>query len=292
MGQVLNIFLMVSIALVSHTVGAVGPTVAGLDFCADQFVLAVAPAEKIVAVSEDAKGMHSFYAPRAAGLPTIKGKAEEILILRPDVVIRSWRGSLAMDALFARVGIKSFQPPYAYDYDASLKNFQTVAGKIGVPEKGLALVEDYRDRYKALEDATPFGLKAVYVTPSGYTAGTGTFIDAIIRLAGLDPVTVDLELSGWGVLPLEKLVMSPPDVVIGAFFEEGSVHVSNWSSGRHPAFKGLVKNLPSIMVPSALVSCNGAFTVDAAEFIRMRVMEFETGSEDNDILTAEFKGQK
>lgn len=269
--EYIGLFIAAMGALLLAPTGAAmasGTKVAGLDFCADQFVLAFADRKDIVAVSEDAVGPHSFYRARADGLPTVRGGGEEILTLRPDIVMRSWRGSLAMDSLFARVGIAAFQPPYAFDYDATLGNFQLAADRLGKPERGQAFVADLRARHQALQAMPPISMKAVYMTPSGFTAGGGTSVDTIIRLAGFDTIAADIGLQGWGELPLERLVMTPPDVVIGSFFEEGAVHVSNWSSGRHGVFRGLVRDLPTIMVPSSLMSCGGAFSVQAAEYIR------------------------
>ncbi len=247
------------------------PTVAGLDFCADQYVLAFADRADIVALSPDATSPNSFYRMRADGLPVVRGGAEEILMLRPDVLVRSYRGSASMDARFDRVGITAYMPPYALSFEANLQNFASVATLLGHEAEGKAFMADYMARYRALQSAAPIPLKAVYMTPSGYTAGRGSSVDDIIRLAGLEPIAEDFGLNGWGVLPLEQLVMTPPDIVIGSFFEEGAVHVSNWSSGRHTVFRDLVKDVPSIMVPSGMMSCGGAFTVDAAEYIRAEI---------------------
>jgi len=261
-------------AFLAAAIGApasAAPTVAGLDFCADQYVLAFADRADIVALSPDATSPNSFYRTRAGGLPVVRGGAEEILMLRPDVLVRSWSGSVSMDARFDRVGITAYQPPYAFNFEANLKNFGSVATLLGYEAEGKALMANYMARYRALKAAAPISLKAVYMTPSGYTAGRGSSVDDIIRLAGLEPIAEDLGLNGWGPLPLEQLVMTPPDVVIGSFFEDGAVHVSNWSSGRHTVFRDLVKDVPSIMVPSGLMSCGGAFTVDAAEYIRAEI---------------------
>jgi iron complex transport system substrate-binding protein len=264
----------VVVAGIAARAGA-APTVAGLDFCADQYVLAFADRQDIVAVSGDATSPNSFYLRRAQGLHALRGGAEEVLMLRPDILVRSYRGSLSMDAKFERVGITSYQPPYAFNFEANLKNFGAVATLLGHEAEGKAFMADYMARYQALKQAAPIPMKTVYMTPSGFTAGKGSSVDDMIRLAGLDPIAEDLGLNGWGPLPLEQLVMMPPDLVVGSFFEEGAVHISNWSSGRHTVFRDLVKDVPSIMVPSGMMSCGGAFTVDAAEYIRSEIKRRE-----------------
>ena len=255
-------------ALGFATGAAAGDRVASADFCADQYVLAYADRGDIVAVSFEAGGPNSFHAVRAAGLPIISGSAEEILSLRPDVLVRSWRGSAGTDALFFRAGTRVIQPPWAMSPDDNFTNMVLIADEFGNGAAAQATVEDYRARWAALKTAPKSPLKAAYLTPSGYTAGEGTFVDAIIRLAGFGTTADAIGLKGWGPLPLEAVVMNPPDLVIGSFFEAGIVHVSNWSGGRHGAYGRMIDDLPAIMVPSRFLSCSGAFFVDAAEHIR------------------------
>ena len=243
-------------------------TVMSVDFCADQFVLAFAPRDQIVAVSNEATGVNSFFASRATGLRQTPGSVEDILLRKPDLVVRTWRGNAASDALMLRLGIKSFQPPYAMTAEDNLKNLSLAAAALGQPEGAAAMIADYHARWQALKDAPQSPLRAVYLTPSGFTAGIGTYVDDVIRLAGFDTVSPEIDLNGWGALPLEKIVLNPPDLVIGSFFSEGAVHVSAWSGGRHSAFRNLIKDLPTIMVPSKHLSCSGAFFIDAAEYIR------------------------
>ncbi len=242
--------------------------VMSLDFCADQYVLAFADRGDIASVSFEAEGENSLFSHRANGLHHNMGSIEEVLTMRPDLVVRTWRGSRASDALALRLGIETFLPPYALSQEDNLKNLRVAAEAVGGADKAGVMIKDLRARWDALKAAPKIPLKAVYMTPSGFTAGMGTFVDDIIRLAGFETVAKEAGIKGWVPLPLEKMIISPPDVVIGSFFLEGKVHVSHWSSGRHGAFRDLMDEKPTIMVPSSYLSCGGSFFVDAAEFIR------------------------
>ncbi|WP_262689912.1 ABC transporter substrate-binding protein [Kordiimonas aestuarii] len=244
------------------------PSVMSLDFCADQYVLAFAKPENIVAVSDEAADINSFFAARAAGLPVTRGALEDVLLRKPDLVVRTWRGSMAGDAMAKRLDIHTYRPPYAMTPEDNLRNLVLVAEALGGASDARAMVDDYHTRWEALKKQPASKLKAVYMTPSGFTAGQGTFVDDIIQLAGFDTVATAADVHGWVPLPLEKMVMDPPGVVIGSFFNEGTVHISHWSGGRHGAYRNMIKELPTIMVPSRYLSCSGAFFVDAAEFIR------------------------
>ena len=50
--------------------------------------------------------------------------------------------------------------------------------------------------------------------PNGYSLGGGTLSDDILRAAGFDNVARSLGLRGGGTLPLERLVMAAPDLLI------------------------------------------------------------------------------
>ncbi|MEZ5998409.1 MAG: hypothetical protein R3B98_06925 [Hyphomonas sp.] len=68
------------------------PRVVSLDYCADQFVLGLADREQILAVSKDAEKPFSHLRDRAAGLPKVRAAAEDVVALKPDIVVRSWGG--------------------------------------------------------------------------------------------------------------------------------------------------------------------------------------------------------
>lgn len=239
-----------------------------IDFCADQYLLGLVPRDDIQAVSFEASGPRSFYGDRATGLPTVKGSMEEILLMQPSFVLRTWRGGPRAKEIMDRAAIPSFQPPYAFDIEGNIRSFQLVGEQIGRETEAQMFVDQSLDRLAKLRSSSKSSLKAVYMTPSGFTAGTGTFVDAIIKLAGFDTVAEEAGIQFWQPLPLEKMVLSPPDLIVATFFGDPDVHVSHWSGGRHGVYKRMLEDIPTIHVPSRHLSCSGAFAVDAAEFIR------------------------
>ena len=126
---------------------------------------------------------------------------------------------------------------------------------------------DRKQRLSHLKTLKNTPLKALYVTVGGFTAGTDTFVDDIIKSAGFQSKAGDYNIKYWAPVPVEKVVQSPPDVIIGSFFDLPTPS-SHWSLTRHPYVSNMFKNLPTIMVPSSFLSCNGLFFVDSAEFIR------------------------
>lgn len=262
-----NGFALISAAVCTGAVMAEGGIVS-IDFCADQFVLAVAEKPAIQAVSYEATGPQSYFADRAAEMQTVDGRLEELLMLQPDQVVRTWRGGKRMGELLEYAGIKSYQPPYAFGIEGTLETFGLVGEQLGYAQVASKYVAVQKQQLSILAGLPRSGARAVYMTPSGFTAGTGTYIDDIIKLAGFETIAEEAGISFWLPLPLEKLVLSPPDFVVAAYFHDSDVHVSNWSSGRHGVYKKLMGNLPTIHVPSHLLACSGAFAPEAAKYIR------------------------
>jgi len=249
------------------------PGLVSIDFCADQYLLALADRAEIQAVSFEAASPRSYYSARAKGLPTVTGAVEEILLMRPKMVLRTWRGGPRAQDIFERAGIASFQPPFAYSLESNFETFLAVGAKIGKTVEAQALVADQKTRLAMLKAKPKSSLKGVYMTPSGFTAGTGTFVDGIIKVAGFDTVAEDAGIRSWAPLPLEKMVLSPPDFIVASFFGDADVLVSYWSSGRHGVAERMMAGLPTLHIPSHYLSCSGAFTVDAAEYIRAEAVK-------------------
>ena len=94
---------------------APGLGVVSLDYCADQFVLKFVDRENILALSPDATASFSYMKEAAIGLPTIRPRAEDVLLLKPEIVVRSYGGGPLASAFFERTGIKIVQIGYAGD---------------------------------------------------------------------------------------------------------------------------------------------------------------------------------
>lgn len=244
------------------------PRVASLDYCADQYVLAVADPAQVLALSLEAADVHSFYRDRAKGLPVVRADAESVLAMEPDLVIRNWGGDLRMLALLDRAGIKVMTATYGGGPDVMLSNLRRFADAMGRAEEAEALIARTRKNLETAIGAPRLGLTAAYVAPGGITAGVGTFVDEIINAAGFETSASKLGFKGWRPLPLEAFVSDPPDVIIASFYDLKQAKASNWSVARHARVREMLETTPTIYVPGRYFSCNGLFFADTVAFIR------------------------
>lgn len=256
-----------SVVAADNTGKSGGPTIASLDYCADQFVLAVADRGQIAALSREATSVYSFFREAAAGIPETRGTTEEILTLAPDVLVRQWRGSPVADALFARAGTEPVVLPFAASSAEAFEHLLAFGAQLDRLPQAEAFVAKRKAMQQRLDEAAKTDVKALYVTPSGYSAGLGTSVDKMIKSAGLDTMAADYDIAGWVPLPIEAIVRTPPEAIVTSFFDLPRAR-SNWSLAGHPQIGGLLESLPVIDLPARYLTCNEMFAVDAASFVR------------------------
>ncbi len=260
------------------------PKAVSLDYCADQFLLSLADRQQIMALSRDAVESHSFYRDRAQGLPLFRATSEEVLHMSPDIVMRSW-GGYDMLPFLARADIPVMSARYGTGPEVLYDNMRLFGAALVQTERTETMIRDHQERQAALKARASAGgpkLRAAYIAPGGVTAGADTFVNDIIRLAGLVSVAEEFGLTGWQALPLESLIQNPPDIIIGSFFNQKNIHVSNWSLTRHRQVRKMIADIPIIVVPGRYLSCNGIFSVHAAEYIQGEVQKILTGKTGGD----------
>ncbi len=244
--------------------------IVSLDYCADQYVLRFADRERILAVSPDAGRDFSYMRDQAAGLPSVRPVVEDVLVLRPDLVVRSYGGGPRAAAMFARAGVAVHTLHRAENFPSILRTITAAADALGAPEEGREVAAETRRRLDALRQAeTPLRDRVqatrgsvLYMTPAGVTTGPGSLIHELLTAAGLDNFE---SRPGWLPLPLERLAYEQPDLIAVAFFGSQTDQPSAWSPGRHPLIRAQLAERPSVTLEGAWTACGAWFLLDAVE---------------------------
>ena len=237
--------------------------IVSLDYCADQFVLALADREQIVALSRGSRRDDSYYRARARGIRQTRGTLEEVLALRPDLVVRNWGGPWDAQAVYARFDVPVLQVGDAADFDVARQDLLDAARVIGRAGRGEALARDLDLRLARLRATTPRTPPPVlYLSAGGAVAGAGTMMHSVIEAAGGRNVH---QGESWTVMPLERLVEMPPALIALGFFDHGRSRVNPWLPGRHPALRRALARAETVTLPTAAISCEAWYAIDAAE---------------------------
>lgn len=234
--------------------------IVSLDYCADQYLLKLAPREHILAVSPDAEKTFSYMRGSAKGLRQIRPRAEDVLVLQPDLVVRSYGGGPNVTAFVERMGTPVLQIGFTDDLDDVRDTITAVAEGLGQQTRGAQVIAEMDARLAALRalSDTP---EALYMTPAGVTSGPGTLVHEMLHAAGLANFQQE---PGWRSLPLERLAREQPDLVAAVFWGATN-HYDSWSAARHPIARRQLRERPVVSLQGAWTACGGWFLLDAVE---------------------------
>lgn len=232
--------------------------VVSIDYCADQMVLGLLPQGQIKAVSVESDSDKSFAAPRAAGIPRLRPQLEEIVRLRPAVVVRSYGGAPRLDRQLAAMGIRVVQLGFPTSLPAVRTDVLRVGHELGANRSAQRLIAAF-DAELAVphSQARIPGPTALYITPGDVTTGPGSLVADVIGAAGFTPYR---RTPGWGSLPLEQLVRRPPDAVFRAFFDSPRYQQDFWTASRHPVVAKATQRAVEVKVPGAWLACGNWLT--------------------------------
>ena len=202
----------------------------------------------------------------AEGVAIVRPTAEDVLLLEPDLIVRSYGGGPNAAAFFERAGVPVLQIGWASEIagqgPGSIAHIiQTTADGLGQRERGAALASEYHNRLQAVA-ARRTGETTLYMTPGGVTTGPGSLVHEMMVAAGRQNYESQ---PGWRALPLERLVMQAPDHIAAAFYDEGTDRAHAWSVARHPLARAQIERGPVTHLPGAWTACGGWFILDAVE---------------------------
>jgi iron complex transport system substrate-binding protein len=221
--------------------------VVSINLCTDQLALLLAEPEQILSVSRMAHdAASSVYVDRARAFPANGSGAEEVFLLRPDLVLAGIYTAPATVQMLRRLGIRVevFAPAEALaDIPDRIARMGAVLGR---EERAAQVIAAFEADLAALSDAPETRPRVALYAANSFAAGDASLAGDILTAAGFDNVAAEAGISLGGTLPLERLLMLEPDVVIaGADYPGQSRAEDNLA---HPAFRSLAdRTLPGTL---------------------------------------------
>lgn len=206
------------------TLGAATTAIAGtepprrvvsINLCTDQLAMLLAAKGQLHSVSHIAADpMVSAMAQEAGDYTLNHGRAEEIYMMRPDLVLAGPYTSRTTTAMLERLGIPVAVIPTA----TSLEDVRGLIARMGeVLHREAAaaeMVAAYDTRLEALRRQVEERPRAVLYHANGMTTGDSTLAGQILLAAGFANAAARAGYGAGMKLPLEVLAMIAPDIVI------------------------------------------------------------------------------
>ncbi|WP_446740665.1 ABC transporter substrate-binding protein [Sphingomonas sp. CFBP 13714] len=235
--------------------------IVSLNLCADQYLLALADPAQIVALTRFARDPNMSAAANAARtIPVSRGSAEDVLMLRPDLVISSPFRRQTVAAVLAGRNVATLDLPPADSYTAIVTQVRQVAAAIGHPDRGETLIRRMDTALARLPRAPGGGRTAAYYQRRGFLTGTGTLVDELMQRLGLANLATRLGKPALSQLSLEQMALARPDYLVVASATD-RVTDQGTEMLHHPILDGI----PRLRIPEAWTVCGGPAYVLAAQ---------------------------
>lgn len=239
--------------------------VVSMNLCTDQLALALAAPGQVVSVSFLSHDAHaSVMAAEARRLPANHGRAEEIFVLHPDLVLAGTFTSQATVEMLARLGFRVERFPPDYSLAGIRTNIQRMGQLLGRESQARDMLATFDRGLKELRvDVTPDAPLAAAYHAGGLTSGIGTLVDEIITAAGWRNLPRELGIHDMGLLPLELIVMNRPDMLIANSDKEPSPSLA-FQNLAHPALLDALRSGTGVTsIPARYSVCGTLATLDA-----------------------------
>lgn len=247
-----------------------------LNLCTDLLLLQLAPKVRIASVSFLAHdGANELFPGLDKGVPTNRGSGEDLVRVRPDLVLDSELASPFIRTLAGKVGARVVAVKDAESFADIREVVRQVGRAVGEPARAEALVARMDTELADLAAHPPSwagnGRRLRVVAWSGGSAvpGKGSLTDAIITAAGATNIAArpGASTSSFGV---EELLAERPDLLL-----YGGAALSKPSMLTEQAAHRAVRNLYAgrrIAYADAAYACGLPQSADAARDLR-RAME-------------------
>jgi len=238
--------------------------IVSLNMCIDPVLVELVPHDRIAALSHYARDpQRSTISHIAQHLPITYETAEEVVALRPDLVLTSRHSAIATRNALKRVGIRFELLDVPDTIAGSLEQVRQVAQMLGAEREGEAMVARIEAALNAARlpaGEEPF-TGAIY-QPGGLSAGADTVIGQLMQLTGVENIAARYGVKTYRPLPLEVLVSSPPDVLLVGETSPGAP-MQTERIVRHRALRALESQMTLEVLPARLLYCAGPTMIEA-----------------------------
>lgn len=245
------------------------PRVMSLNVCTDQLVLALADPGQILSLSELADDPDlSFHSATAAAYAKNRGLAEEVFLVRPDVVVTGTYSLHNTTQLLRHIGTRVETFDYAQTLDSVPGAVRRMGAILGQTARAETVASDYEAELAALSSQPAAAAPtAIIYEQNGVVLGAGTLADSVLKAAGFRNLAAERGYDGMAPFPLELLVRDRPDLVLLGSPFPGAPSLAD-QFVEHPAIAAMPALRRKSVVPRGSWACAGPFTIEAVRALK------------------------
>jgi iron complex transport system substrate-binding protein len=244
------------------------PRVASMNVCTDQLLIPLADPEQILGLSRYSRDRSQSWAAGDAGRYRIlSGGAEDILVLRPDVVVASLFDKRSTRDFLKEKGLRVVEFAVPRSLDEVKDQIRRMAEIVGYPDRATAeIVRLDAAIARAHQVVIDKRYRVLPVSRRGWVPGRDSLVSSLLAEIGLFNAASDLGAGAGGFASLEAIVSLKPDFLLvseaGARAEdEGRAFLL------HPALEHFYPPAKRIVLPERLIVCGGVMLAEALDVL-------------------------
>ena len=246
--------------------------VISLNMCTDQLLLDLAPPGQIIGLSPFARdAARSWAAARVGTIPVLSGTAEEIMVMKPDLVVSSRFTKRETRAFIRARGIPLEEfglVKTLADAKAQIHRFGEITGNARRASERIAELDAATDLLRAAASASP--VRVLPLSRRGWVSGEDSLITDLLKQGGLGNAASELGLQAGGIVTLEAIVMLRPDAIL---ISRDSLKAEDQGSAMllHPSIQHLFPPERRLVLPERLTVCGGPMLSDAVRLLATQI---------------------
>jgi iron complex transport system substrate-binding protein len=247
-------------------VAAKAPRIASINVCTDQLLLALAEPQQILGLSPYSRdGARSWAAKEAARFPKLSGEAEDVLVLKPDIVVAGRFTRRATRELLKEKGVRVVEFDAVRSIADARAQIRRMGELVGHPERAQSEIERLDaaiSRTRATVARTTQSVLAV--SRRGWVSGSESLTTSLLAEVGLSNAASALGIRNGGFASLEAIINLKPDLLL---LSDGGDDAEDQGKAflLHPALQRLYPKEKRIVIPERLTVCGGPMLADALD---------------------------
>jgi iron complex transport system substrate-binding protein len=255
---------------------AAGPRVASMNVCTDQLLITLADPQQIVGLSRYSRdAWQSFAADDARRFPVLSGGAEDILVLRPDVVVASLFDKRSTRELLKEKGLHLAEFAVPRNLDEVKTQIREMGDVVGHPDRAAAEIARLDAAMtRARRAVADKRLSVLPLSRRGWVSGSDSLVSSLLTETGLFNAAGDLGVTAGGYASLEAIVKLKPDFLLVS--EAGDRAEDDGKAFLlHPALERFYPPEKRIVIPERLTVCGGAMLAEALDLLASELKRME-----------------
>ena len=241
------------------------PRIVSMNVCSDQLLLSLADPEQILGLSRFSRD--AWVAGDVGRYPRLSGGAEDVLVLKPDIVLANLFDKRSTRELLKAKGLHLAELSVPRTLDEVKDQIRELGDIVGHPDRAAQQIARLDAALaRARQAVADKHYRVLSLSRRGWVAGSDGFVGALLAETGLFNAARDLGFSFGGFASLEAIVSLRPDLLLvsqaGDFArDDGQAFLL------HPALERFYPAAKRIAIPERLTECGGVTLADALDVL-------------------------